>query len=481
MPHHQSKLFIPAALAAISLIGCGEGTPGSTAANGNTPPPPKAGETYTTSILVDDKPLSETTYTIYSVVDDQGKLSDIPLADIGQEAQLPHVLIKKSTSKLAKINQDGSIVDISDGLNKLSPAIPLAKIESCYGDIWKQLKVAKPNATRQELAMGIAQFGVSIDDLCTYASASGMTLDEYVQLFQTVTKYFPGQQNIEARMVQFFMDLNITPKRFITKLSNKGYTWEDFVKRLAANKGNVYGFINGYKPSATMTLEQYIGDYMTRPGPTAAVVNHKLKLFAAYLAKDITPGFLAKMEPARVVAQATTTLDQYVNTAKETIEVVDKGLEVGKKVWDFIRSGVAVDNTKGAEHSTYVLSASDPATINYEYAKASTSKVVSFVGKRLWWENYRVDFTLEADYDAKNPKLPGQWMPNINVRVNKSTADYGYVLNGSVKVSNTVNRGSLAAPIPEAQLDVTISAKNWSVNTQQVSFIANGATGARLK
>jgi hypothetical protein len=48
-------------------------------------------------------------------------------------------------------------------------------------------------------------------------------------------------------------------------------------------------------------------------------------------------------------------------------------------------------------------------------------------------------------------------------------------------VNNTVNRGAAAAPIPELQLDVTISAKNWSVNTQQVSFIANGATGARLK
>lgn len=478
MSHHPAKLIIPALLATISLIGCGEGTTGGMAANGNTPPPPKAGETFTTSILVDEKPISETTYTIYSVVDDQGKLSDIPLPDLGQEAQLPHVLVKKSTSKLAKINQDGSIVDIPDGLNKLSPAIPLAKIETCYADIWKKLKVAKPNATRQELAMGIAQFGVSIDDLCTYASASGMTLDEYVQLFQTVTKYFPGQQNIEARMVQFFLDLNITPKRFITKLSNKGYTWEDFVKRLAVNKGNVYGFINGYKPSATMTLEQYIGDYMTRPGPTAAVVHHQLKLFAAYLAKDITPGFLAKMAPARIVAQAPT---NPVDQAEKIIEVVEKGLVVGKKVWDFIRDGVAVDKTKDAEVSTYVLSATDPSSINYEYAKASTSKVVSFVGKRMWWENYRVDFALEADYDAKNPKIPGQWLPNVNVRINKSTAAYGYVLNGSAKVNNTVNRGAAAAPIPELQLDVTISAKNWSVNTQQVSFIANGATGARLK
>lgn len=479
MSHRQTKIAIPALLAAISLIGCGEGIVENTASNGQTPP--KAGETYTTSILVDEKPISETTYTIYSVADDQGKLTDIPLADAAQEAQLPHVLVKKSTSKLAKINPDGSIVDIPDGLNKLSPAIPLAKIETCYSDIWKNLKVAKPDATRQELAMGIAQFGVSIDDLCTYASASGMTLDEYVQLFQTVTKYFPGQPNIEAHMVQFFVDLNITPKRFITKLSNKGYTWEDFVKRLAVNKGNAYGFINGYQPSGNMTLEQYIGDYMTRPGPTAAALNRELKLMAAYLAKDITPRFLAKMEPARVVAQAKTAVDQHIESFSNGVDAVEKGLVVGKKVWDFIRGGVAVDNSKNAEVSTYVLSSTDPASINYEYAKASTSKVVSFVGKRMWWENYRVDFALEADYDAKNTAVPGQWLPNVNVRVNKSTAAYGYVLNGSVKVNNTVNRGSAAAPIPESQLDVTISAKNWSVNTQQVSFIANGATGARLK
>lgn len=478
MSHNQVKFIIPALIAAISLIGCGEGMPGGTAANGNTPPPPKAGEIFTASILVDEKPFSETTYTIYSVADDQGKLTDIPLADAAQEAQLPHVLVKKSTSKLAKINPDGSIVDIPDGLNKLSPAIPLAKIESCYADIWKNLKVAKPNATRQELAMGITQFGVSIDDLCTYANASGMPLEEYVQLFQTVTKYFPGQPNIEARMVQFFLDLKITPKTFITKLSNKGYTWEDFVKRLSATKGNAYGFINGYQPSESMTLEQYIGDYMTRPSPTAAAIHRELKLFSAYLAKDITPGFLAKMEPARVVAQAPT---NPIDQADKIIDLVERGLVVGKKVWDFIRNGVAVDKTKSAEVSTFVLSSTDPATINYEYAKASSSKVVSFVGKRLWWENYRVDFVLDADYDAKNPKLPGQWLPNVNIRIKKSTADYGYVLNGNATVSNVVNRGAAAAPIPELQLDVKISATNWSTNSMEYSFIANGATGARIK
>lgn len=490
---NNKQLLIPALLTATCLIGCGDGTNNATG-GGSDKPLPKAGESYTTSVLVNDKTVAETVYTVYSVADDHGKLTDVPMSDAMQEAQRPHVLIKKTISEFGKVKKDGSIIDFSDGPKKRAPAMSQAKVENCYANIWAKLKVAKPEATRQELAFGIAQFGVSVNDLCGYAAASGMSLDEYVELFQTVSKYYPGKPNIEADMVRFFVVLNVEPKTFITALSRKGYTWENFISKLAANKGDGNQFINGFASSGA-TLEEYIIDYMSRPSPAVAAVKRELKLASAYLTKDISPGLLARKSPNLVFAAADAglvpnvkdTVDGYIDTANKAIETVDKGLAVGLKVWEFLRKNVAVvkqdgvDGKGGAEVSTSILSANDTASINYGYAKASSSPVISFVGKTLWWENYRVDLMLDADYDAQNASAPGQWLPNINVKLKKVQADYGYTLNGSAKVSNTVNRGAPDAPIPEAQIEVTLTASNWSVNQQSFTFVANGATGASVK
>ena len=489
MYSHHNKLIIPALIATISLIGCGDGSvaPGG----GSGKPTPKAGDTYTTTVLVNDKPVHETSYMTYGVADDNGKLTDQALPNASEEAQRPHVLIKQSISTLAKVEKNGTVINFAEGPKMRPPVMDKAKVEHCYSNIWAKLKEAKPDASRQEIALSIAQFGVSINDLCGYAAASGMSLDEYVALFQTVTKYYPGRPNIEADMVRFFVVLNVPPKVFLTALSKRGYTWENFVAKLAANKGDGTQFINGFTPSG-ISLEQYTADYMSRPTPVVATINSNLKLFSAYLAKDVTPGFLALMSPPRVVAQEAATktsikdtVDDWIDTAGTAIDTVDKGLAVGKKVWDFLRDNVAVatmsENGKPADVSTSILSGTDTATINYAYAKSSTSPVVSFVGKQLIGEAYRIDLMLDADYDARNASAPGQWLPNINVKLKNVQADYGYTLNGVAKVSNTVNRGSAEAPIPEAQIEVVVSAKNWSVSQQSFTFVANGATGASVK
>ncbi len=491
MYNHRNNRIIPALLTTISLIGCGDGTgtagiPGT----GSDKPAPKAGDTYTTTVLVNDKPVYETSYVTYSVVDDNGKLTDQPLSNSTEEAQRPHVLIKQTISTMAKVEKNGTVINFADGPKNRPPAMDKAKVEHCYSNIWAKLKEAKPDASRHEIALSIAQFGVSINDLCGYAAASGMSLDEYVSLFQTVTKYYPGRPNIEADMVRFFVVLNVPPKVFLNALSKKGYTWENFITKLAANKGDGTQFINGFTPSG-LSLEQYIADYMTRPTPMAAAINSKLKLVSAYIAKDVTPRFLAFTSPPRVVAQAAVvpsakdTVDGWIDTANSAIDTVNKGLAVGKQVWDFLRENVAVvtmtENGKPADASTSILSSNDSASINYAYAKPSSSPVVSFVGKQLIGEAYRIDLMLDADYDARNASAPGQWLPNINVKLKNIQADYGYKLNGIAKVSNTVNRGSADAPIPEAQIEVIVSAKNWSVSQQSFTFVANGATGASVK
>ena len=478
---NKTKLLIPAILASIGLLGCGDGTntPSSQGANSgtNAQTPPRAGETFTASILVNDKPVTETTYLVYSVVNNDGKLSDQPQADTAQEDKLPHVLLKQSTQTLAKVSGTGEVKAASN-MPKLAPPISLSKVETCYSEIWKKLHSLQPNATPQQLAARITQFGVSIDDLCTYIPASGMTLDQYVDLYQTATKYFPESSNIERHIFQFFLALNVTPKTFITKLSSKGYNWEEFVKRLSANKKGPFAFANGYDANK-MSLEQYIADYMSRPAPAIAEAQGQLKLLATYLTKDVSPGFMARLSPPHLLAQN----QQLV--VKEQIEagleVVDKGITVGLKVWEFLKDNVAVLSDKTNEANTSVLASTDTSAMNYSYAKSSNSAKVSFVGKRLWWENYRADISLIAYYDAQNPAAKGRWLPNIMVKVHNVKADWGYNLNGAAKAGVASNLGAHDAPIPELPIIVTMTAKNWSVNQQSFTFIANGATGARVE
>lgn len=474
---NKTKLLIPAIVASIGLLGCGEGTNTTSAQGGNgganAETPPKAGETYTTAILADGKPLVESTYLIYSV-SNQGQLSSTPLPDVAQEAQLPHVLVKQSEKVSATITPSGSIQNLA--VPKLSPPIPLGKIESCYSDIWKNIQAVQPNATPQQLAGRITQFGVSIDNLCTYIASSGMPVQEYVQLFQTVQKYFPNNQsNIDRQIIEFFSEVNTTPKNFKAALTQKGYTWDDFLKKVSADKNGVYDFVNGYANSK-QALESYISEYMTRPSKVAGFANDRLKLVAAYLTKGVTPGFLARLSPPHLVAQTTLPTADTINGYTDAVKKV---LVLGKSVWDFIRSGQAVIDEKTNNVNSSVLSAADNNPMNYVGSKHSTSPKLEFVGKRLWWENYRVDFTVDAYYDGKNATVPGQWLPLVIVNVSRIKADYGYKIDGSAKITSVINTGAAENPVPEIQVILTYTATNWSVNQMTYKFIANGATGVR--
>lgn len=473
---NSTKQILISAWAALILMGCGSET--ETLPNGNTAEkeqPVKAGETYTTAILADGKALVESTYLIYSVGHD-GHLSSAPLPDVAQEARLPHVLIKQSDKISAKISVNGAVENLP--IPKLSPPIPLAKIETCYADIWKNLQKVQPNATTQQLAMRITQFGVAIDNLCTYISSSGMPVEEYIDLFKTVQKYFPtAESSIDRQIIEFFAAVNSTPKDFKAALTQKGYTWDDFIKHVAADKNGVYGFVNGYANS-NLALDGYLQEYMTRPTQLTRFTKDSLKLLSAHLSKGVTPDFLARLSQPHLVAQTAIPTADIINGYTDAAKKV---FVLGKDIWDFIRSGKAVVDDKANNTNSSVLSAADREPMNYVGAKSSVSPKLEFVGKRLWWENYRVDFSVSADYDAKNATAPGQWLPLVIVNVSRIQADYGYKIDGNAKISSVVNRGTVENPIPEVQVILTFVATNWSINQIQHKFIANGATGIRAE
>ena len=185
---HSRKLMLLIALA--SLTACGGGSSDSnntTSANGTTTKA-EAGQPYIVKTLVNDQEVSATTYKVYSVSDDQGTLSDKPLAQ-SEEEKLPHVLILQSTSGAAP---QAAIARYAEptSVPQLSAAIPLSDVFTCYKDLFSTVKALKPALkTRDQIAQRLADFDVTVDEICTQIPSSGLSMTEYVTLFDKITDY----------------------------------------------------------------------------------------------------------------------------------------------------------------------------------------------------------------------------------------------------------------------------------------------------
>lgn len=448
-------------LTLLGLAGCGGGSSSST---------PQSGQPVVTSVLVDGVEVSSKTYTVYSVVDSQGTLSDKPLSQT-EEAKLPHVLILTSQSTSKKINE-----------------VSADKYKACYHDFWQSIHRQLPDRTAQQIVQRLNDFDMTIDELCNRQVESGLTVDEYVELFRVVEKYWPDDKDIDGKIARFFTDLEIPASVFKSTLQKLGYSWDDFVKRLSAVQGGGHKFINEYSVSP-LTLEPFLRDYMARPNPVLASARNNLKLASAFLRRDMSPRLLYALGERRLVSQVTPATDPY-ETAGKVIDVVNKGVEtlgkvfeLGKTVWQFMKDNQGVvESTKG-EASSKILSAVDSSELNYQFAKTSRSPVVSFVGKSFFfgaWETYRTDLQLSVDYGATHPDFGGQWIPDLRIVVKKTEAPWGYKLSGDAKLSQVVNRGSVSDPIPEVQIDIVMSSANLTTVNQTFTFSANGATGAQF-
>lgn len=458
------------AIAALGLTGCGSGT--------TTSSTPQSGQPVITSVLVDGVEVSSKTYTVYGVVDSEGTLSDKPLAET-EEAKLSHVLILASSR-----SNKGPTAQLST-----------EQYKSCYYDFWKSIRRQLPNSTIQQVVQRLNDFDMTIDEVCDRQRASGLTVDEYVELYRIVAKYWPTDPDIDGKIARFFTNLGVSPSVFKATLTGLGYTWEDFVKRLSSVAEGASKFTSEYAVSA-LVLEAFLNDYMTRPNPVLAAAQAKMKLASAYMVKDMNPQLVYLAGARQRFAQAADTstssgtsgklidtIKDWINLANDvaTGNVIGAVIKVGNTAWTFIKNNQGIVEGVKGDISSKVLSAIDNVEYNYQYAKASRSSVVSIVGKRLInndWETYRTDLQLSADYGATHPDFGGQWIPDLRVIVKKIDAPFGYTLGGEAKLNHLVNRGSVAEPIPEVQVDVTITAKSFGTRVQTVTFSANGATGA---
>jgi hypothetical protein len=481
-PTHSRKLMLLIALA--SLTACGGGSSDSnntTSANGTTTKA-EAGQPYIVKTLVNDQEVSATTYKVYSVSDDQGTLSDKPLAQ-SEEEKLPHVLILQSTSGAAP---QAAIARYAEptSVPQLSAAIPLSDVFTCYKDLFSTVKALKPALkTRDQIAQRLADFDVTVDEICTQIPSSGLSMTEYVTLFDKITDYWPNVNDIDGKTARFFMNIRVRPITFQQALIDNGYSWDSFLKRISGRTDGLNEFYRLYEES-DLAIKPFLAYYMetaTQPKLIVQARNH-LKLLGALIGDALIPSAMAQ------TAGCTDSLETFADCAKKSLDIVGQYWEIAKVVWGVVENSAGAATIDRSKPQSYIISTKDKSTLNYYGAKESFSDKVSFVGETYafgLWENYRVDMIAVCDYDAKHRTIPGQWMPNIGIKTPVVNASWGlgkgYKVDGVVVAGNAVDRGTAENPIPSIDLTMQMTAKAYSTVNKDYVFNCRGDTGASFK
>jgi hypothetical protein len=460
-----------------TLVGCGGGS-GSNSSSNTTEV--QAGEVQTSSILVNGVEVQKTSYRVYSVSDNQGDLTDTPLANAEQEALLPKVLIADpvTSSSASGVSTSASSMAYLQSSQVLPSTV--AEYKACYTQFWQGMQRYYPTKDKAFIAKRLSDLNLTVDELCIKQASSKLTMDEYIQMFEVAIKYWPNDNLIAGKIADFFMNIKVAPGTFKQTLTELGYSWEDFAARLSNDPKGRNGFANDYEES-TLVFKDYLQGYMLtqQPGSILASIKLKLKHAGNALAKGFSMSAYAQTPAPGAEVTA------YADAADKVIDATRNAFKLMKEVWTFIDPGDAQLNidavTNGQGVPNYIISANETSTLNYEFAKASQTPVITFLGESWRGEAYRINMVVAADYDAKNANIPGQWLPNFRVMVKSATVSKGYTISGTASVSSVVNRGANAAPIPEAQIDLSLAASNWSINRKSFSFIVNGATGAAYK
>ncbi len=454
----------------------------STTAMGNTIKA-EAGQPYIVSTLVNDQMVSASIYKVYSVSDDQGTLSDKPLAQVDEE-KLPHVLILQSTSANAPPTAIARNAELSS-VPLLSPPIPLADIFNCYKDLFSTVKTLNPALkTRAQVAQRLADFDVTVDEICTQIPSSGLSMTEYVMLFDKIARYWPRITDIDGKAARFFRNIRVRPITFQQALIDNGYSWDSFLERISSRTEGLDEFYRLYEKS-DLTIKPFLAYYMeaTRQPKLIGQVGSQLRLLGALIVDRLIPSAMAQTS-----SDCTSSVDSFVDCSTKLLNIGGQYWEIAKVAWGVIQDSVGQATIDRTNPQSYIISANDKSTLNYFGAKESLSEKVSFVGETYafgLWENYRVDMIAVCDYDAKHPTIPGQWMPNIGIKtpvVNASWAlGKGYKVNGKVVASNPVDRGTPESPIPSIDLTMEMTATAYSTVNKNYVFNCRGDTGASFK
>lgn len=459
--------LVPIVLATLSLVGCGGGEKTIQA---------EAGQLHILSTLLNDVEVGSTTYRVYSVSDDIGTLSDQALPK-SEEIKLHHVLVLESQSgplpKAAYARYpDGAVTP------RLAAAVPLQDVAACYKDLFVAVKTVNPTLkSRDQVAKRLGDLDMTADEICSQIPSSGLSMVDYLSLFDKISSYWPGQDDIDGKAAIFFMRIKVRPVTFQQALLDNGYTWDAFLKRLSGRDNGLDEFYRLYEDS-DLTIKPFLAYYMqTATQPKVAQAKSQFMLFANWLSDRLLASAMAQSDTGK-----------FMEDLAKNVNTINQYIEIAKTVWKVVENSVGSATVNSKSPQSYVVSSQDKDFLNYYGAKESSTQVVSFVGKTYafgWWENYRVDMQATCDFDAKHKTIPGQWLPNIAIKTPTVYAGLGlgkgYVVNGSVVASNAANRGTPESPIPSIDMTMELSATAFTTTRRNYVFQCRGDTGASYK
>ena len=417
---------------------------------------PQAGEAFYLAMEVDGKEVSKETYKIYSVSDNSGHLSAVPVSN---DKALPHIAIFQSTTGV-----------------RASTGLSFEEIQNCYMDFWQQEQLLYPTSNMEAIAKKMGALGEDLDFLCARSKKSGLSSYEFINLLETVHKYWPNEDDAVIKAMGFFDDISVSPGEFLATLTSLGSNWRDFASRVSAKRGGIGEFYTGYNNSP-LTLKPYLKAYIAQNplGPVAA----------ASLLKKIMVATVNLFSNTAYAQTATTVpaVPAVVITPEQVIKLADQVMKVTDWAWDIVKDNKPTSTITGDTFSR-VLSANDTAAdwTKYQNAKFNSSKQVTFIGYSfLVVPVFIAKLRLTTYYNASHadPAIGGHWIPSMSFTPDEIWADWGWNINANATVVSPVNTGTALSPIPEVQVDVRMNASSMLSNfTRNFTFTANGATGA---
>ena len=485
MKSTQSVLLLAAA--PILLAGCGGGSSSDNSSSNNVQTA-EAGQQVVNKVLVEDVEVSKATYRVYSVRDDVGTLSDVPLDKAEEEKLLPHVVILENQTGASLPLARATYADLGSVAPAVSTVIPLAELKTCYRDLFATVKASHPTWGRDAVAARLNDLDMTVDEVCGQVQTSGLSMTDYIGLMDKISYYWPNDKNIDGEAVIFFKNIGVKPVTFQQALTDNGYTWDVFLKRLSGRDKGISEFYSLYEQS-TLELKPFLKYYMeTATQPTVvAVAKSQLKLATAWLAKGLNPLWVALLEPKKRVASANDSWKNFNENAAKTFDVFSQYFGMAKVIWAIVEKSAGSVEVKNNLPQNYILAKNDTNPINYYGSTAANSKKVSFVGDTYafgLWENYRVDTYLYCRYGAKNDTQPGLWIPEISIKIPKTEASWsvigGYEINANAVAGNIYNNGTPNAPIPGMDVTIQLSAKNFTTVRNEYTFSCAADKGPSL-
>lgn len=372
--------------------------------------------------------------------DHSGKLA--PGDEFTVELSLDDTLAETSTYRAYGISRDGRLVTTdgelaSDALIPIeisrtgvkSKAAGVVELQAFFEQLWPELAKRSGTQDAASIAREVHDLDISLADIYQNYRNSDLDLASFIDFYEALDSYPALDENgtAEFDLSQFLALAQATPHQLLDALRAQGRSWSDFLALMESRK---HDFNDLYQQYGTARLD--------------------LAAFIRVYLDDNSPNKIKK---------------------------ADSGIEVAKFVWQVIKDNRPETVASGA--FTRALSTQDANWQNYGQSRSGESQVVTLKAKGLFGNTlYEVRFALSGYYGARHDRFDGHWLPLVNMDVQKMSAIFTWKVNATASVTLPVNVGSVAAPVPEMPVFMSINQSGLFQNfTDKYQFRANGQSG----